>query len=74
MSKKLLICITKFPFIEVEKYGKFKKGDIKEFPDRIARHLLFTHEFEIKRESPIIKKEIITKPNQINKKRRTSWE
>ena len=70
MNKKTLICVTKKPFLEVEGFGKFKKGSIFDFPERIANHLLRTNEFQVKREV----KKIPEKVNPINsifKKRRS---
>jgi hypothetical protein len=39
MNKKIK-CITEYPFINVQGFGKFKKGDKLELPEKEANRLL----------------------------------
>ena len=49
MNKKKVICITKFPFITVGGFGKFKNGDVIDFPENIANQLIRTEDFKLEK-------------------------
>lgn len=45
-------CITKYPFISVSGYGDFKRHDVFDFPDNVAKGLLKTPDWRNFKENP----------------------